>query len=189
MKKIYAIYCTVTLSEKPAWFDAFRARYDRPHPLHITLKQMAYTEESELPKIKGILEDILDTLLVTQEKLVVIFDNFLLDEHDPDDGLGYMYIGASQRNPVLDDLQIAIRERLNDYSDYYFKDSLSYEHDFKPHIALASGLDVQTFAAATKQLPKTVKCVGEVTAIVLSCVTEPTLVEANNPDNLISYKL
>lgn len=189
MKKIYAVYGTVELTEKPGWLDSFKEKYDRPHPLHITLKQMAYIDDSELPKIKEILEPILDSANLSRQKLQLVFDTFVVSDNDDDDGKGWMFINATKRNAVLDTLQKEIRTSLSQYSDYYFKDSRTYEYDFKPHITIATALDQDTYAEALKQLHDQVYCRGEITNITLSCVTEPTLEEANNPKNLTAYVL
>jgi 2'-5' RNA ligase len=189
MKKIYAISCIIELIEKPDWLDAFCAQYNRPHPLHITLKQMAYIDKTELPKIQQIFEDILKSAKPSKLALHVVFDDFSLIEHDDDDGTGWIYVFANQRNQVLDDLQKEIREKLAHYSDYYLKDSRLYEHNFRPHITIAAELDPNNFVFAVAELPKTVRCVGEVVNITLSCVKEPTLAEANDLKNLIVYDL
>jgi 2'-5' RNA ligase len=189
MKKIYAIYCTVELTKKPDWLDKFCSTYNRPHPLHITLKQMAYIDDIELTEIKAILEDILERTKISSKKLQIVFDKLVLDEQDDDGGKGWVYIFASKRNDSLYSLQEQVRTRLAKYSDYFFKNSYQYEHEFNPHITIAGELDAKTFVSATSELPEEVHCVREVASITLSCVQEPTLVEANNSNNLIVYNV
>jgi 2'-5' RNA ligase len=187
MKKLYAIYATIELIEKPAWFDAFCAQYNRPHPLHVTLKQMAYIDHTQLPAIQEVLESILESKSPKRNDLQIVFDTYVFNDHDEDDGTGWMYVFASQRNKLLGDLQRAIREQLAGYSDYYFASSETYEYDFKPHITIAGELDTQAYDRALAELPESIRCVGQVTDITLSCVNEPTLEEANDPENLRSY--
>jgi hypothetical protein len=93
MKKIYAIYCTVELTKKPDWLDKFCSTYNRPHPLHITLKQMAYIDDIELTEIKAILEDILERTKISSKKLQIVFDKLVLDEQDD---AGSIYLLASE---------------------------------------------------------------------------------------------
>lgn len=187
--KIYAIYCTVNLTHQPGWLHDFRQKHDGPYEFHITLKQMAHIDESDLPKIKHILQDILDETTFSRTELDMIFTQILLDGHDIDNDKGYIYVFADQRNKQLDALQKRIREELADYSDYYFKESCKYEFDFQPHLTIARDLDARAFTQASHELPKRVVLTGKISGIVLSCVNEPSPEEASKPENLTTYPL
>jgi 2'-5' RNA ligase len=171
------------------WLSAFRAKYDQSYDLHITLKQMANIEESDLPKIKERLENILERTTLSQKQLQLVFDQVQLDEHDVDSGFGWIYVFASKRNKILDGLQKQVREELAGYNDYRFNSSQEYEFNFQPHITIARELDSDEFAHALKELPSEVILSGRVTGIVLSCVKEAIIEEARNPSNLTIYRL
>lgn len=189
MKKIYTVYCTVKLDDSHEWLEAFRAKYDRQHPFHITMKQPAYIDDKDLPKIKSRLEEILYELPSSVPKIRLTFNNLQIDEHDADDGMAWIYVFAGERNKLLDDLQKHIRDELGAYSSYQFKNSSIYERDFNPHLTIGGHLNSQMLEEARIDLPKTISLNGEVDKLILSCVNEPTLEEANNPNNLTVYSL
>jgi 2'-5' RNA ligase len=175
------------LIDQPAWLVGFRAKYDVSYPLHITLKQMAYADESDYSDIKSSLERILDANSFKGQNIRLIFDTVVADKHDSDNNKGYIYLFASQRNAFLDNLQKSIRKQLAGYSDYLLKDSRAYEYEFKPHITIGRGLDEKTFALAIGELPANVSCTGRMVNVTLSFVRELSLQETSNPHNLMVY--
>lgn len=188
MKRIYAIYCTLRLTDQPEWLGSFRTKYDEDYPLHITLKQMAYLDEAEYPKVKTKLEAILHQSSSEKSDTQVIFDTVVSDAHDSDDNKGYIYIFASKRNQNLDQLQREIREQLAEYSDYVLEESQKYEYEFKPHITIARRLGVDSFAEALNKLPSNVHCVGEIINVTLSFVESLSIEETSSAKNLSVYK-
>lgn len=189
MKKIYAIYGTVDLIDLPMWLKGFREKYDKPYDFHITLKQMAYIDVSELSRIKSSFEEILKMTPFPQKRMRLEFNRVELSEHDTDDDRGYIYVFADQRNRLLDASQKLIREKLSDFSNYYFKDSRTYELDFNPHLTIARSLNARMFTQAVSELPKQITLIGEVTSIVVSCVKDLSLEETRKPENFITYSL
>lgn len=188
MQKIYAIYATVELIDYPAWLRVFQQKYDRQHPLHITLKQLAYIEQMDFVQIQKTLESILAQHKLTRNDLHVGFDTLMPCEHDADDEKGYIYVNATVRNNKLDELQKDIREQLAGYSNYYFRDSYAYEYEFNPHITIASGLEPNQYTRALQELEaRAINFTGIVTTVTISLVDNVTLSEANDPNNLTSY--
>ncbi len=188
-RKVYAIYCTVVLTNEPAWLKGFRKQYDKPFDLHITLKQMAYINESDLTDIRHTLEECLSALGKVKEPLQLEFDRLVRESSDPDSGTGMLYVFATKRNSILDQLQLRIRKSLAIYSDYYFKESSRYESDFQPHITIARDLDEQTLEAAIHELPYNVRMVGTIDSVVLSCLDESRVGQHPRHEELTTFDL
>lgn len=188
MQKIYAVYCRVILEPEPKWLQDFRLKYDEPYEFHLTLKQSAYIEEAQLEGIKKRVAGIL-AQLPAREPVKLRFDKLLLDEHDDEDGLGWIYLFCSQENKYLASLQKALRQELQEFSQYLNPFSAQYEQNFNPHITIARQLSSTQFKTAVSELPKDAACTGEVSEIILSCVNEVTPEESTNADNLTVYKL
>jgi 2'-5' RNA ligase len=186
---IYSVYFKEQLVDQPDWLAPFRAKYDGAYDFHITLKQMAYIEEASLVNIKSILGNLIAATAFPAKRPCLTFDRVMLDEHDVDDGMGFIYLFAKTRNEFIDNLQKQIREQLSTYSNYYLSNAKTYEYDFKPHLTIARNLNSKSFAKAVKDLPATPSLTGEITAIVLSCVKELTSEEAQRPENFTTYSL
>lgn len=183
MKKIYAVYCIVKLTKQPDWLNDFRKKYDEAYDFHITLKQAAYIDDSQIDDIRKILDRIVANFLKEKNDIEMVFDNLLLDEAE-----GYIYLFANS-NKMLDNLQRKIRYSLKRYSEYSNPKSIKYEYDFEPHITIARDLSKERFAEAKVAMGQDYMCEGRVAEIVLSCVKEINVEEANSPENLTNYKI
>ncbi len=188
MQQFYAIYGTVKLVDEPNWLKKFRMMYDQPFDFHITLKQSAFINVTDLQKIKETLEAILKDLYPVQS-MNLVFDRLELDEHDADSGFGWIYLFATKRNNQLDDLQKHLREKLAEFSDYRSKESKEYEYNFRPHITIARELDSNKYECAVKELPGRAAVTGRVTDVTLLCVSEASPEQAKNSNNLTRYQL
>lgn len=188
-RKVYAIYCRVVLDNEPDWLKDFRAKYDKPYDLHITLKQMSYIDESAIADIRAILKECLEKSQSLKALPQLEFDTLAGEDTDPDTGKGMLYIFASKRNHYLDQLQFHLRQSLSHYSDYYLQESARYESDFQPHITIGRDLDDITYQAATRELPGNITVNGTIESIVLSCLDETRVGEIPRYDELSIFEV
>lgn len=184
MNKIFAVWCKVELTKKPAWLDDFRLKYDLPYEYHVTLKQPCYIEENDFKKVKL----IMDNLFIKYLKTKNITLNFTKLELDSDLDDSFIYI-LSEKNQELERIQKIIVKELKDYSEYEQTKNREYEENFRPHITIARKLDNVRFKQAQSELKNDYMCTGIIKEVILSCVKEVSIKESMDPKNRVVYKL
>ena len=180
--KISAVYARVALTEKPDWLEPFRTEFHYPYDYHITLKQGVVITDDQLPDLQQRLRAVLASNTIPDHRIRLVFDTVVSEKED-----GCIMLMA-QPNQAIADLQRSIVSALKEYNQHYEPQTAAYEADFHPHITIAHDLGSR-FDNAVASLGEDVTCVGDVTEIVLSCVSAITPEEANNPANLTVFKL
>jgi 2'-5' RNA ligase len=183
--KIFSIYTTVSLVDKPKWLEVFRNKYNQVYDLHVTLKQPCYIEEHQLSDVKEKLAKFFEDDLISGHEIQVHFTKLSTDNTDPIDGV----IMIEAQNQILTDLQQSITSLLSDYKQYYEPASEEWEHNFKPHITIASNLTHETFRLAKEDLPKDYSCVGLIKKVVLAVIDSKDAGNAQADKQTVVYKL
>ncbi len=177
--KIFAVYGRLNLTKKPEWFDAFRAKYGTTLEYHVTLKQSCFIEESQIPDIKGKLNNIFENFTVPEHKIDMIFDR-LYSEKDA------IMVRTKETGPIMD-LQKQIRDTLKDYDRYVAPELKTYEYNFHPHVSIVLDLTPQQYAAANKELKPDYQCEGVIEEVVLVVAEQAR--ESVDPENQVIYHL
>lgn len=156
----FAVYARINLMEKPAWLDVFRAKYDKSHEDHVTLKQPCLIEPAQAEEVRKRLSDYFSA---SQSKSMEIsFTQLHPDEHD-----GSIMIDAEPHS-ALSELQKGIVNALEPFHNYVRRESETWEKDFVPHVTIARGLDANQFRAAVQELPRDAHVRGTIQEVVLS---------------------
>src|SRR5579862_2978994 len=121
--KLFAVYADVELVGRPAWLDDYRAQYDKPYPLHITLKQPCYIDPKEVSDIRQKLTRFIKGLHVPGHTLRLTFDHVITDEAD-----GSIML-TSNHPDLLFTLQRDLVAALGTYT-YYEPESKAWEQNF-----------------------------------------------------------
>jgi hypothetical protein len=94
--KIFAVYSDVKLTRKPAWLDAFRARFDELYEYHITLKQPCFIQDEQIPGLKGKLKDFFAKSGIHDHYIDIAFDRLTVR---PDAPMGGCIMIDAQKRP------------------------------------------------------------------------------------------
>jgi len=175
--KIFAVYGRLNLTKKPEWFDTFRAKYGTLAEYHVTLKQPCFVEESKIPDIRGILDDIIRNFTTSGHKIYMVFDRLYSDKDA-------VMVRSKEAGPIMD-LQKQIRATLKDYDQYVYPERKTYEYDFHPHVSIVSDLTPERYTSAAKEVKPDYRCEGVVEELVLAISDT----EAQRPAELSIYPL
>lgn len=181
--KIFAIYTNLQLIDKPLWLDDFRAKYDEPWDLHLTLIQPRYIDESALDTLRQTVANFFTTEKL--HKISLSFRNVTIDQDDS----GIDILVQATLNDSLIDLQKKLRTLLSEYGDFVNPQSRNYEVSFSPHITIGRSLSRQQYAAAEVCLQAGCPLIGIIEEVVLSTVDKMTTEEAKTASNQIVYNL
>ncbi len=177
--KIFAIYATPILTEKPEWFDDFYRSYGGGYDLHITLKQSCFIAEKDGQAVRDILSNFSNALRIPDHKIDVVLDTIVI----PEDGCIMI---TAQKNEILNELQKNILSALKEYSQYTTPELEAYEKNFIPHITIAE--DVSLVKEDLSTLKSNCFFKGELRDVTLSIVNEITPEEARDPKNKTVYR-
>lgn len=180
--KIFAIYTDVELTYKPVWFDDYRARYDQPYPLHITLKPPCYATEAELVDIRRKLDTFIHGLNISGHEIQIRCNDVVIDRKD-----GTIML-AIEDDGALTTLQKDLVGALGRHK-YYEAVSESWERNFHPHITIARDLSSRMLIKAESELPGDDYPKGSIKEITLVAVERVGSEEAKKPENLTKYRL
>lgn len=185
--KIFAIYGQIQLVKPPKWFADFRARYDKPYPLHLTFKQPCWVPDDEIPAVKDTVGQTVQRLDVPGDTLHVRFDELMLHPPEAVDD-GYVMLRAVD-TPLLHTLQQAFVEAVSQYRQYTKPELAGYEAHFEPHITIGRKLSPQEYQEAVASIPAEHTVEAVIESIVLAIVPEDTPDHAKDPVNRIVFPL
>lgn len=179
--KIFAIYGRLELTDKPEWFDAFRAKYGTIVEYHVTLKQPCFIEEPQIADLKEKLDDIFGNFTVPEHRIAMIFDRLYSDKDA-------VMVRTKEIGPIMD-LQKQIRATLKDYNQYVYPERETYEYDFHPHVSIALDLTPEQYVAATREVKPDYRCEGVIEEIVLVVIDAEQAGKPADPGNQTIYHL
>lgn len=180
--KVFAVYADVELSYKPAWLKAFRAKYGKLYPYHITLKQPCYIEARQLPNLKQDLASFFNGFRVPGHAISIEFDTVTADSDD-----GSIML-VSERGDLLHEMQKELVDALGNYT-YYDPKSESREKNFHLHLTIAYDLASELVSQAKVEVHEDDMPSGIITGVTLVVVDNIGPEEATLPENLLHYKL
>lgn len=180
-KMIFHVSTDFDLIQKPVWLDNFRAKYDKPYPYHITLKNSTYFDKNDFKKLKN------DLGKITKEykKIKITFDKLFISPSPK----GICIMIKAQQNKTLLKLQKEISKQLSKYGKHTHKAYAKFEKNFKPHITIARYLNPKQLKIAKSELEKNLRCQAIITNFTLTTVQHDLFKEWNNPKNKLYYKL
>jgi 2'-5' RNA ligase len=184
--RIFGLFADVTFTQKPAWLDDFRARYDEPYNYHLTLKQPCYIQKEKIPELKGEVQEFFSTQEIQGHRIDLVFDRLFIRPESPK---GAYIMILAQENPVLMKFQRHLREALAQYQNYLTPESSQWERDFKPQITIARHLSPEQLKDARRDLHEDYRCVGSINEVYLQVVEEKNVGEANRQDNRTIFLL
>lgn len=179
--KTFAIYGAVELVDPPSWLADFRARYDKPYPLHLTFKQPCWIDEAELPALKQTVKRTVKQLPLSADTFHVRFSSLLFHPPEAADD-GYIMLRAEDR-PELHRIQRSFVASVAQYRNYTKPELAGYEAHFEPHITIGRNLDTSIYKQALASIPSDFDIQGIIPAIVLAVMPEDTSFLASDPVN------
>lgn len=183
---IFAVTADVELSRKPEWFDAFRAEYDEPYPLHVTLKQPSLVEDGDVEGLKKEVADFFAMLEKAETPLRVRFDRMSVSVRSREDIC--VMLDATESG-ALPDLHAGIMAKLGTRYSYRKEEYRRYEEDFHPHVTIARDLTEKDYGGAAKVWTPDFDCEGIVKSCTLVIVPELNAEEANKAENRTTFIL
>lgn len=182
--KLFAVYADLELLTKPSWLDAFRAKYDKPYPYHVTLKQTCYIEEAQIVALKQRLSSFFKTLRIPDHAIALEFDHILIDTND-----GSIMVSCT-KDSLITNVQKDLVKALSSYNHYYEPQSEAWEQDFHPHITIARELTPELLNQAKTELEADdVPLIGSIKDVTLVIVSNVAAQEAKLPKNRTRYHL
>ena len=188
--KIFAVFAKVELTKNPEWLDAFRKKYHDEYQSHVTLKQMCFIEDDQIPDVKARVSEAMRDSIVPEHVIRVVFDQLKdFDIKNSDTGLCVPIFADA--NEKLHALQKRICVSLKSYTRYFEKELKQYEEHFSPHITIGDGLTAEQYFQAIRELREhgDYACEGSIREVVLSVIPEFTAKEAKNENNWTTYTL
>lgn len=179
--KIFALYLSLDLTTKPAWFDSFREKNSTKFSLHVTLVQPRYIEESQIEGVKSIVEKVLKDFTFTAEDKKVVFEQTEIEKEA--DG-NYLFLWLIKNNPSILSLQKKLVEALKDFNNYCDPTTIEYELDFKPHMTVADQIVNNT--EVHELLSQNAVCEGTIHDLILPIVDKRG---DEDPENLVHYSI
>lgn len=176
--KIFAIYTSVTVLEKPYWLDGFKREFGDPAEYHITLVQPRFVNDTQIPALTEQVERCIRS--TAAGKIPVTFSEPVLDRGEP--GNGCIMVAAREPSRIRE-LRDALIAELSGFDDYVQDKYRVYEDDFMPHITIGCDLDTARFDQAAARLPENVLVSAVVEEVVLAVVADQSAEERTNPDN------
>lgn len=184
--RIFAVTADVELTRKPEWFDGFRARYDEPYPLHVTLKQPSRVEEADVEGLKKEVADFFAPLKKAETPLRIRFDRMNVSIRSHQD---ICVMLEATESGALPDLHAGIVAKLGTRYPYRKEEYRGYEEDFHPHVTIARDLTEQEYGGAAKVWTPDFDCEGIVKSCTLVIVPELNAEEANRVENRTTFVL
>lgn len=184
--RIFAVTADVELSRKPEWFDGFRAQYDEPYPLHVTLKQPSLVEDGDVETLKKGVADFFAGWEKLEAPIGITFDRMSVSVRSREDIC--VMIDATDTGP-LGTMQAGIVARLGTRYPYRKEEYRQYEQNFHPHVTIARDLTEQEYGGAAKVWTPDFDCEGLVKSCTLVIVPELNAEEANKAENRTTFVL
>lgn len=185
--KIFAIYGQIELVNPPQWVADFRARFDKPYPLHLTFKQPCWIPEDEIDALKETVARTVEKLGLSADTIHVRFNELMLNPPESIDD-GYIMLRADEK-PSLHDLQKTFVRAVDQYRKYTKPELAGYEANFEPHITIGRKLSPASYAEALAAIPAEPAIEAVIQSIVLAIVPEDTPAHADDPVNRIVFSL
>lgn len=184
--KIFAIYSSIHLTQKPDWLEPFYAKHNSSPAYHVTLKQSCFLEESDIKDVKDKLSTFFRSFVVPEHAITLTFDHLVMNAEI--DSQNTIMLQA-EHNPVIHQLQQGILSTLEAYKDYVYQESKEWEENFNPHITLAADLSPTEYTSAQKELGPDHLCKGVIHDVALIIVDKMTPIEADKPENQTIYPI
>lgn len=178
MKKIFALYIKVRLTEKPEWFDDFLNKYFEPVDLHITLIQPRYIDKGQVGAVESRVAEVVRNTYISDNDKMVVFNNLVIDEEDSN-----VFMLRCEKNNFVLHLQENLCSALSEYDSYVEDVTMVYESDFKPHITVAINLSEHDKEKAARYFIDDYRIVGRLEDLVLPIVKNQSVEERNNVHN------
>jgi 2'-5' RNA ligase len=162
MQKIFALYTTITLVQKPDWLDSFVKKY-QPRDLHVTLIQPRFIEEDEIPQLK---QSVAQFFLAYRGGFMrVAFTDLVYDTEKSG-----AIMACAQNAPALVQLQKDLCHILSGYPQYADPIREEYEKNFRPHITIGDEIPEEGYQESLNYLKEGCYCEGEIRGVVLAIV-------------------
>ncbi len=184
--KTFAVTADVELVRKPQWFDGFRAEYDDPYPLHVTLKQPSLVEDGDVEGLKKEVADFFAGWGKSEAPIGITFDRMNVSVRSKEDIC--VMLDATDTGPLAT-MQAGIVARLGTRYPYRKEEYARYESNFHPHVTIARDLTEKDYGSAAKIWTPDFACEGFVKSCTLVIVPLLNAEEANKPENRTTFAL
>jgi 2'-5' RNA ligase len=181
--KIFALYLKLSIIEKPEWFDSFRAIYDKPYDVHLTLIQPRYIEDEQVPLMKLKVDELIHKYKFTDEYKIIDFTELICEKEDQT----YLMMLFPKDFGIFPDYQKALRNSLGEYTNYIKEISREYESNFKPHITIGRDIPEDLIDQAKSYFNEMPVIKATANKLVLSVVSDLSIEEVKNPNNLTIF--
>lgn len=179
--KIFAMYTTVTLTQKPEWLDVFLEKY-QPRDLHVTLKQPCFIEEGTIDNLKEKISRFFTAR--ASGHVNIVFDTLVYNTEES----GAIMICARNAGKLIQ-LQKDLCITLSEYKHYVEPIREEYENNFRPHITIGDEIPQEQYKKALSSLKDDCRCEGMISEVVLAIVNDMSTEESSNPSNKMIYQL
>ncbi|PIR76279.1 MAG: hypothetical protein COU32_02910 [Candidatus Magasanikbacteria bacterium CG10_big_fil_rev_8_21_14_0_10_42_10] len=181
MQKIFHITAQVDLNLYPRWIDIFRETYDKPYPMHISLKTNTYCQEEATTHIKKELKELCKNYTTMHLQFHGIFTK------KTDNGWSIMI--RAEENTQLLKLQKEISKTFSTYGDHIAKQYAEFELSFIPHITIGRRLSDENFREAQNMIHDDSLATATIQKIVLTIVDNAVFEEWTDPQNKTVFVL
>lgn len=180
-KSIFHIGSEFRLIIKPKWLDAFRKKYDKPYPYHVTFKTSTFFDFADLEDLKKELREIAGKYSKTELK----FNKLAIRPTST----GWCIMIMAQNNAYLKKLQKKLALKFAKFGHHIDKEHERHEVKFKPHITIARDLSNSRVKDAKKELGANLVCTAAINNLVLTTIKNDGIKEKLNPKNKYSLRL
>ena len=143
-KLVFAIAADVSLEYNPDWLDSFRAKYDKPFPYHITLKQPTIASAHQINSVVRILTSLSNSTQIPNHEFRLTFSHISTDAAD-----GSIIIWCKE-DRLFSSFQKKLIERLKIYNNFVETAGADWENHFKPHLTIAHDLNALQLQTASQ---------------------------------------
>lgn len=183
--KIFALYTSATLLNKPPWLDRYKEEFGDPADYHVSLIMPRYIDDARVSELKERIGRLVCS--ASPGKLEIEFSRLILEAPLGDDD-GYVMLGA-EHAAVLHAFQRNLVTELRDFTDYVEAKTMAYETNFMPHITIGYDLSQERYDRAIAALPTSVCITVAIDEVILPILANQSAVERTNPANLTHFKL
>jgi len=179
--KFLTVFANFGLQTKPDWMDAFRIKYDKPYPYHITLKTTATFDPKDTEIVKKQLRDI-----CSNYKPIPISFNSIWTEFATKSWC--IMIEPSDPSEIIN-LQKDISGALEPYSIHTSEKRRMFERNFRPHITIARCASIEALEHAKVEMGADITCSAAIDTVDLAIAPRDEYEEWVNPRSLTKFTL
>ncbi len=156
---VYLVWTEFELSKKSPWLDEFRARFDKPYPYHLTLKNTSTIDPARVHDAEQRLSDIVRRY----QPFPVTFGTYAFEKTEN----GHVIMVLADPCDSLLLLQKEVRESLQSFGPHVREDFFRFEFSFRPHITIGRKMSDAEFTEARALLPSQIACEAEIRGVTM----------------------